>query len=128
MRDFKDLTVWQRAHELTLDIYKATERFPRAEMYGLTIQLRRAAISIGANISEGSARHSDAGMRQFLAIAHGSAAEVQYLLLVSMDLGYLPADAHESLVERARAVRRMLYRFVQRLSSAAGSKRRVAET
>ena len=75
MRDFRELKVWQTGHQLALEIYKVTATFPRTEVYGLTSQLRRAAVSIGANIAEGSARHSDPSMRQFLVIAHGSVAE-----------------------------------------------------
>jgi four helix bundle protein len=75
MKDFKDLMVWQKAHVLTLAIYKLTLRFPKEEMYGLTSQLRRAAASIAANIAEGCGRRSDREFKRFLQIARGSASE-----------------------------------------------------
>ncbi|HSB52937.1 MAG TPA: four helix bundle protein [Gemmatimonadales bacterium] len=117
MRDFRELKVWQLAHQLALDTYKMTGGLPRQEMYGLTLQLRRSAVSVGANIVEGSARHSDASMRQFLTIAHGSTAELEYLILIARDLGYLDSEAHEALSRRCVDLRRMLSMFIRRLSS-----------
>jgi four helix bundle protein len=117
MRDFRELKVWQVGHALALDIYKATSGFPRTEVYGLTAQLRRAAVSVGANIAEGSGRHSDAGMRQFLVIAHASVAEMQYLLLIAGDLGYLEPGIRDRLGERTQDLRRMLNGFIRRLKT-----------
>jgi four helix bundle protein len=102
MRDFRELKVWQVGHELALDVYKSTKAFPKTETYGLTSQLRRAAVSVGANIAEGSGRHSDAGMRQFLVIAHGSVTELQYLLLIATDLGYLESAVATGFSDRTR--------------------------
>ena len=90
MEDFKELRVWAKAHELTLVIYQKTRGFPKEEMYGLTSQLRRAAVSVGANIAEGCGRRSDGEMKRFLQIARGSANEVEYHLLLAKDLRFLP--------------------------------------
>ena len=78
MQNFRNLKVWQKAHMLTLDVYKATKSFPREEMYGLTSQIRRASVSIAANIAEGTCRNGDADFGRFLQMAAGSASEVEY--------------------------------------------------
>jgi four helix bundle protein len=117
MRDFRELKVWQAGHRLALDLYKLTAGFPRAEMYGLTAQIRRAAVSVGANIAEGSTRISDPGMRQFLVIAHGSVAELQYLVLIATDLGYLDKAVTADIANRTRDLRRMLNGFIRRLGT-----------
>jgi four helix bundle protein len=77
--DYRDLIVWQKSYALTLDIYKATKPFPKSESYGLTSQLRRASVSIPANIAEGNCRHSRGDYLQFLSIARGSAGELDTL-------------------------------------------------
>ncbi|MFZ0940517.1 MAG: four helix bundle protein, partial [Candidatus Sulfotelmatobacter sp.] len=77
---------------MTLTVYKRTHSFPKEEMYGLTSQLRRSSASIGANIAEGFGRRSDAEMRRFVQIAHGSANEVEYHLLLAKDLEFLSTD------------------------------------
>lgn len=89
MKDFRDLVVWQKAHDVALRVYQFTRPFPTEERYGLTAQLRRSASSIGANIAEGCGRGSDADFRRFLHIAMGSASELEYHLLLSRDLHYL---------------------------------------
>jgi four helix bundle protein len=76
-QDFQDLSVWQRAMELTVSVYGLTKTFPREEIYGLTSQLRRASVSIASNIAEGRGRRTDGEFRQFLGIAQGSTYEVQ---------------------------------------------------
>ncbi len=83
MQDFRKLKVWSKAHVLTLDVYKASEAFPREEIYGLTSQLRRASVSIGANIAEGTCRKGDVDFARFLQMAAGSASEVEYHLLLA---------------------------------------------
>lgn len=82
MRDFKKLNVWQKAHALTVHVYKATYDFPREELYGLTSQIRRASVSIPANIAEGCGRGSEADFCHFLQIAFGSASELEYHLFL----------------------------------------------
>ena len=86
MQDFKKLTVWQKAHLLTVAAYKATEAFPKDELYGLTSQIRRACISIPANIAEGCGREGKVEFNRFLQIALGSATELEYHLLLAYDL------------------------------------------
>lgn len=81
MKDFRDLKVWEKAHRLTLDIYKATSAFPRDEHYGPTSQIKRSCTSIPANIAEGCGRRSNAELAHFLQIAMGSASELEYHLL-----------------------------------------------
>lgn len=83
---FQDLVVWQRAMEMTISIYEATRKFPRNEIYGLTSQLRRAAVSVASNIAEGRGRLSQGEFRQFLGLAQGSNCEVQTQLLVAKQL------------------------------------------
>jgi four helix bundle protein len=116
MEDFKDLRVWQKAYELTLTVYRKSGAFPKEEMYGLTSQLRRATMSIGANIAEGCGRRSDPEMRRFLQIARGSANEVECHLLIARDLRFLPQDDCKNLEEMVLEIQRMLASLVQRLS------------
>ena len=116
MRSFKDLKVWQKGHELTLSIYRATKSFPRDETHGLTSQLRRAAASIPANIAEGCVRGSGPDFRRFLQVALGSASEVEYHILLSHELGYLDRNQYESLSGNATELKRMLTSFIQKLS------------
>jgi len=92
MRNFKDLKVWQRSHQLTLEIYVATKTFPREEQFGLTAQLRRAAASVSANLAEGCERQTDREMSRFVQIAMGSASELEYHLLLATDLVLLSRD------------------------------------
>ena len=86
MEDFKDLVVWRKAHQPTLAVYHQTRTFPKAEMYGLTSQVRRASASIGANIAEGCGRRSDAEMETISSDCSGSASELEYHLLLAKDL------------------------------------------
>ena len=111
MPDFKRMDVWNTAHTLTLQIYSATATFPRHEEFGLTNQLRRAAVSISANVAEGCGRGGQRELARFLSIALGSATELEYLLILSADLGYF--DSRE-LLETARIVARMLHRLRRR--------------
>ena len=86
MQDFRDLKVWQKSHQLTLEVYRSTATFPREELYGLTSQIRRASSSIPANIAEGCGRNSPNELRRFLEIAMGAASELEYHLLLARDL------------------------------------------
>ncbi len=121
MKDFKDVKVWAKAHDLTLVIYRATAQFPREELYGLTSQLRRSAASIAANIAEGCGRRSDGDFARFLQIARGSASETEYHLLLARDLGFLSGQAHVSLQEQVVEIQRMLTSFVQRIQPIRGT-------
>jgi len=115
VKDFKDLRVWSKAHSLTISIYKATRGFPKEELFGLTSQMRRAASSIGANIAEGSGRRSDGELTRFLHIARGSAAELEYHLLLARDLELLSDSTHSSLAKQTDEVQRMLTSLIQQV-------------
>jgi four helix bundle protein len=117
LRAFRDLKVWQKGHELTLAVYKATRAFPKDELYGLTSQLRRAAASIPANIAEGCVRGSGAEFRHFLEVAMGSASEVEYHILLASELGFLNGTQYETLQRAVAEVKRMLTSFIQRLQA-----------
>lgn len=108
MQDFRKLKVWRKAHELTLAVYRQTRGFPADEKYGLTSQLRRAALSIAANIAEGTGRDTRADFRRFLQIALGSANEVEYYLILSCDLEYLQTSDRDRLIDALVEVRKML--------------------
>ena len=113
--DHRDLEVWKRSHQFTLDVYGATRGFPKDELYGLTSQLRRAAISIPANLAEGGARQSRREFLQFCYIARGSASEIAYLLLVADDLGILPSNAFAGLREECERISKMLTTLIKSL-------------
>ena len=108
MKDFRNLQVWEKAHGLTLSVYRVTALFPREEQYGLTSQLRRASVSIASNIAEGCGRNSDADFARLLQIAMGSCSETEYQLLLSRDLGFLSKDQHNDLQTQVEEVKRML--------------------
>ena len=117
MKDFKKQKVWQKSHQLTLDIYKATSIFPREELYGLTNQIRRACTSIPANIAEGCGRSSEADFSRFLQIAMGSATELEYHLLLSHELGILNDIDYENLSRETIEVKQMLTSFIKKLKA-----------
>jgi len=117
MKDFRDLKVWEKAHQLTLAVYKATTTFPRDEMYGLTSQIRRSCASIPANIAEGCGRGGDAELARFLQIAMGSASELEYHLLLAHDLGFLNDSVYDELTREVTEVKRMLTSFLQKLKA-----------
>ena len=96
---YERLTAWQAAHQLVLAVYRATETFPKSELYGLTSQLRRAVFSVAANIVEGAAKRGNGEFRRFLEIAIGSLSEVSYTVLLGKDLGILSVEAADRLEE-----------------------------
>ena len=114
---FQDLTVWQRAMEMTVCIYSLTRAFPKDEMYGLTSQLRRASVSVASNIAEGRGRMTDGEFRQFLGMAQGSIYEVQTQLLVAKQLKI----GDEEMLRKAEALcietSKMLGAFIQSLAA-----------
>ena len=118
MRDFRELKVREKAHRLTLDVYRATREFPRQELYGLTGQIRRASASIGANIAEGAGKNSRPEFARFLQIALGSASELEYHLLLSRDLGYLAEENHQLISAQVVETKKMLTGFIQYLCGA----------
>jgi four helix bundle protein len=115
MKDFHELKVWQKAHQLTLAVYQITATFPREELYGLTSQLRRCSSSIPANLAEGCGRHGDAEFARFCSIAMGSASELEYHLLLVKDLKLIKPRDHAELSERTTELKRMLTALLQKL-------------
>ena len=108
---FRKLIVWQRAHELTLMIYKASEKFPRNEMFGLTSQMRRSAVSVEANIAEGYALGTGPNYLRHLNISVGSLAETESHIEIAHDLEYLSDETYEKLTDKAREVGYLLSRL-----------------
>ena len=102
---------------MTLAIYKATDGFPKQEMYALTNQIQRAAVSIPANIAEGCGKDSDPELKRYFVISMGSASELEYLLLLAHDLGYLPENNYQPLTNNLVEVRKMLNAFIQKLKA-----------
>ena len=108
MIDYRRLTVWQRAHAFSIEVYRVTRLFPSEERFALAIQLRRAAISIESNLAEGSARAGDRAFASFVEISVGSAAEAECQLRLANDLGYIEPAVYDALAERIRLIRAML--------------------
>jgi four helix bundle protein len=117
MRDFKKIQVWEKAHKLTLQLYKLTASFPKEELYGLTSQIRRAASSIPANIAEGCGRNTQVELARFIHIATGSASELEYHLILAHDLGYLDSTTYTELDLSINEIKRMLHGFEQTVRS-----------
>jgi four helix bundle protein len=117
VKDFRDLQVWQKAHQLTLAVYRLTASFPRAELYGLTTQLRRSSASIAANLAEGCGRNGDAEFARFCSIAMGSASQLDYHLLLASDLKLITATDYTNLAQQTSEVKRMLAGLLQKLTA-----------
>lgn len=117
MKDFRDFKVWEKAHELVLAIYKATEAFPKHEIFGLVSQLRRCSTSIPANIAEGCGRLGNSELHRFLQIACGSANEMEYHLLLARDLGYVNEQAYLILDQQLAEMKRMLVALTRKVGS-----------
>lgn len=113
IQTFKDLRVWQEAHQIVLNIYKITKEFPKDELFGLTNQIRRASVSITSNISEGFNRNSSKEKIQFYYIALGSIAETQNQLLVAKDVGYLKPDIFDKIEAQLIMVQKMLNSLIK---------------
>jgi four helix bundle protein len=126
MRDFKKLDVWKRAHQLVLEVYKATNTFPKEEMFGLTRQIRRAGASVPANIAEGCGRGSQREFAQYLQVSMGSVTELEYHLLLARDLTFLSEDRHSVLDGEVSGVRRMLSGLLGQVRQAGDPSRKPA--
>jgi four helix bundle protein len=107
-QNYRDLLAWQKAMDLVVQIYRATERIPREEMYGLTSQLRRAAVSVPSNIAEGQGRRTKKEFARFLGVAHGSLREMETQLLIAGRLVYLAKSTIDELMELASPVGRLI--------------------
>ena len=108
MGDYRNLSVWKRAHMLALGVFRSTASFPLSERYGLAAQLRRAATSVVSNIAEGSGRHSNRDEMRFFRIARGSVSELECQLLLSRDIGFLEVQAWTQLDHDCHEVGKML--------------------
>lgn len=115
MQNYKDLKVWQKSHQFTLRIYKEVVSFPKEENYALTSQLKRAAYSIPSNIAEGCGRSTNADFARFLNISLGSANEVEYFVLLALDLGYLKRDSSTELDKEINEIKAMLISLIQKV-------------
>ena len=111
-KSFRDLAVWQKSHALVLEVYKMTRALPREELFGLTSQMRRAAVSVPANIAEGFKRRGKPDKARQMNIAQGSLEELQYYFILCADLSHLPADP---VGDRANEVGRMLTTYTQQI-------------
>jgi four helix bundle protein len=115
-QSYKDLVVWQKAVELVTEVYRSTAAFPKDEIYGLTSQLRRAAVSIPANIAEGQGRLTQGEFCQFLGYARGSLLELETLIQVAANLNYLHSDQSNELLRRSAEVGKILNGLLSSIS------------
>ncbi|MEO1050064.1 MAG: four helix bundle protein [Bacteroidota bacterium] len=120
MRDFKQLKVWQNAHEVTMKIYQSTISFPKEEQYGLISQMRRSSASVATNIAEGCGRSTEKEPAKCFDIAMGSASELEYQLLLAKDLNFLKPDDFQEINEALIANEKQLNAFIQKLRKAKG--------
>lgn len=114
MKDFRQLQVGSKSHNIVKELYHITESFPKEEMFGLTSQLRRASISIPTNIAEGCGRGSDADFKRFIQISFGSASEVEYLVFLSFELSYIKED-YQKLYIKLVEIKKMLASLINKL-------------
>ena len=115
IRNFLNLEIWKKSHQLTLKIYKTTKHFPKDEMFGLTSQMRRSSSSIPTNIAEGCGRNSNPEMKRFSVIATGSASELEYQLILSKDLQYLSETIYKELQNELIEIRKMIHSFIKNI-------------
>jgi four helix bundle protein len=115
MQNFKDLLLWQEAHQLVLKIYKLSEDFPKTETFGITSQLRRAAVSMPCNIAEGCGRYTQKDFANFLQISLGSTNETDYLTLLAKDLNYLSEDKFLGLQDHINKIRAMNINLIEKV-------------
>lgn len=117
MKNFRDLQVWHKAHQLALDSYRVTNGFPKQELFGLTSQIRRAAVSIAANIAEGCGKRGNGEFQRFLGMAAGSASELEYHFLLSRDLSLIADLQYERLNDSVVAAKRMLAALLRKVDA-----------
>src|SRR6476646_9609974 len=117
VKDFRELKVWERAHQMTLLAYKLTDRFPKHELFGLASQIRRCSSSIPANIAEGCGRVGNSEFHRFLQIACGSANELEYHFLLARDLGYISESDHASTEKQLLEMKRMLVALTRKVGA-----------
>ena len=122
MKDFRELRVWGKAHEMALACYRLTAEFPRAELFGLTSQIRRCGSSVPANIAEGCGRLGNTELHRFLQIACGSASELEYHFLLAKDLGYISDADYQPIQRQVLELKRMLVALTRKVGSERGSR------
>jgi four helix bundle protein len=117
MHQFKELKGWQKGREFVKEIYMVTHNFPHDELFGITSQIRRSAVSIPANIAEGCGRNSDSELNRFLDIANGSAFELETFVILSLDLEFIDQQQFEILDKKLSEIQKMIYGLKQSLSN-----------
>jgi four helix bundle protein len=120
MKDFRNLLVWQKSHQLTLEIYRVTKSFPKEETYGLTSQMRRSSSSIPTNIAEGCGRQTNADFSRFLQIGFGSSSEIEYQILLSRDLKFLADEEYAFLNGLVIEIKKMLASLINKIRNESG--------
>lgn len=115
MRDYKKYLVWQKSHQLTLEIYRLTRSFPKEEMFALTSQMKRSSSSIPTNIAEGCGRSSDKDFCRFLYISYGSANELEYQIILSIDLQFINSEDGENLLSQIEEIKKMLNGLIMKV-------------
>jgi four helix bundle protein len=125
MQDFRNLTVWQMARQLTKSIYKLTLNVPASEEFGLKSQMRRASVSICTNVAEGCGRRGDSEFRRFVDVAMGSACELECETILSFDLGFITETVHEQVLEKLIQITRMLSSLANKLLARIEKQRRL---
>ena len=117
IHNFRELKVWQRSMTVVKLIYTTTLSFPKSETFGIVSQIQRAAVSIPANIAEGCGRNTDKELSRFLDIANGSSFELETLLQISLDLGYIEHDLYTNILSQLHEVQKMLHGFKQKINN-----------
>lgn len=117
MIDYKSLNFWNESHKTVLDIILVLKNFPEEEKYALTLQMRKSAISIPSNISEGCGRNTLPHLKNFFQIAAGSAAELEYQLLLSYELGYISKEFFYEKADKLQQIRKMIYGYLKKCTS-----------
>jgi four helix bundle protein len=117
IKSFRDLHIWDKGIELVKNIYKGTQNFPKQEIYGLTSQIRRAAISIPSNIAEGHIRQYQTEFRQFLSVALGSLAELGTQIVISRELNYISNEKFQNLIEQMDSLGKMIRGLIKKITN-----------
>ena len=118
MHNYKELKIWQRAMELATQVYKETKGFPKEELFGLTLQIRRSVVSISSNIAEGAGRNSDKEFANFLSISYGSLCELETQVQFALNLGYAENTTIIPLMKEMEELQKMIYTMIKKLKGA----------
>ena len=117
MHDYKKLDVWNLAIELVTEVYRITDSFPKTEVYVITTQIRRSAVSIPSNIAEGAGRKSEGQFKVFLGYAYGSSCELETQLIISEKLKYIDSEALNILSKKKASIQKMIYKLIESLNN-----------